>query len=257
MPNKSDKQYDLFVPNKTRPIVRRDIPSNVATLQLDGVATGGSALIIQVDSVTSFYTTIAAETAAVAASAAAAQYQSDLDTAYGVGEYDVSAVGTTITIVRANGNPLWLEEHFSTDATQSIEGTGGDHHDTALLHEVTTAGSGRPLRYDDGHTINDPDLPAADRSVTLVLEAELTNGSGGAVTARWKVWWWFDSLGWVEDQEVGIRSITQTSGAGLQKDVIAVSAVGAEKCAVELEDDGASGNLPAGSSFSVWGVIAH
>jgi hypothetical protein len=257
MPNKSDKQYDLFVPNKTRPIVRRDIPSNVATLEVIGVATGGGALIIQVDSVTTSYTTIAAETAAVAASAAAAQYQSALDAAYAVGEYDVSAVGTTITIVRTNGNPLWLEEQFSTDATQSIESTGGDHHDTALLHEVTTAGTGRPLRYDDGHTINDPDLPAADRSVTLVLEAELTNGSGGAVTARWKVWWWFDSLGWVEDQEVGIRSITQTSGSGLQKDVIAVSAVGAEKCAVELEDDGASGNLPAGASFSVWGVIAH
>lgn len=257
MPNKSDKQYDLFVPNKTRPIVPRDITSNVATLEVVGVATGGAALIIQVDSVTTSYTTIAAEPAAVAAPAAAAQYQSDLDAAYAVGEYTAVAVGTTITITRTNGNPLWLEETFSTDATQNISNTGGDHRDTALLHEQTAAGSGQPVRYDSGFTINNPDLPASDRSVTLVLEAELTNASGGPVTARWKVWWWFDSLGWVEDQEVGIRSVTQTSGTGLQKDVIAVSAIGAEKCAVELEDDGASGNLPAGASFSVWGVIAH
>lgn len=257
MPNKSDKQYDLFVPNKTRPIVPRVITSNAATLEITGVATGGGSLIIQVDSVNSAYATNAAETAAVAANAAAAQYQGDLDAAYGVGEYSVIAVGTIITIVRTNGNPLWLEETFSTDATQSISNTGGDHRDTALIHEVTNAGEGQPVRYDSGFTINNPDLPASDRSVTLVLEAELTNGSGGPVTARWKVWWWFDSLGWVEDQEVGVRSVTQTTGAGLQKDVIAVSAIGAEKCAVELEDDGASGNLPAGSSFSVWGVIAH
>lgn len=255
--NKSDKQYDLFRPNKVRPIVPRDIQSSIATFSVAGAATGGAALIVQVDSVTSSYTTIGAQSAADAATGAAAQYQTDLDAAYGAGQYDSSADGATITIQRLNNNPLWVEEHFSTDATQSIQQTTGDHFDTALLHEVSIAGTGKPARYDDGHETDAPDLPAGDRSVTLVLEAELTNGSGGAVTARWKLWWWFDSLGWVEDQEVGIRSITQTSGAGLQKDVIAVSAVGAEKCAVEFFDNNAGGDLPAGATFSAWGVIAH
>jgi len=255
--NKSDKQYDLFRPNKTRPIVSRDIQSSIATFEVVGVATGGAGLFVKVDGVTSTYATIGAQNAADAATGAAGVIQADLDAAYAIGEYTAVAVGSTITLKRSNNDPLWVEETFTTDPSQLIQQTGGDHKDTALLDEVEIAGSGKPLRYDAGFKINNPDLPAGDRSITLVINAELVNGSGGPVTARWRVWWWFDSLGWCEDQEVGIRSITEPSGSSLLKDIIAISAIGAEKCAVEFIDDGAGGPMPAGASFSAWGVIAH
>lgn len=257
MPNKSDKQYDLFVPNKTRPIQPRTNVANRAVFRVAGVATGGGSLIVQVDSERLSYTTIAAQSAIAAAAAAAVQWQADLDAAYAVGDYSVSAAAGDITILRNNNNPLWVEETFSNDATQTLVAIQGDHTETALLHEVSVAGAGTPVRYDSGFQTDNPDLPAGDRSVTLVLEAELTNGSGGAATARWQIWWWYDSIGWVIDQVVGTRNVTEPSGGGLEKDVVSVSAVGAEKFAVNLIDNGAGGPLPAGATFSVWGVIAH
>jgi len=235
--NKSDKGRDIFLPNKTKSANGQTTIRNETTYEVrGGPATGGGSLFVRIESVDLPYTTVAAETDDAAAANAAAAWQALLDAAYGPAAYIVSnpsAPSPIIKFQKTNGNMLWIEDHTSTDATQFIDEIQGPHHDCAMLHEAQTAGDGKPNRYEDGFEIQ-ADIPTADRSTIITLHAMLTNVSGAPLAVDWRVWWWFDLIGWVQDQEVGVRTVSETGGFGIQEDTIQVSAAGATKVAVEL-----------------------
>lgn len=260
--NKSDKERDVFLPNKTKSANGVNPSSrNSVGVEIQDPATGGGAFYIRVDNEDLIYNTIAAEQPDVAAGNAAAAWQIQLDAAYSAGDYLVSNDPATpfITITRLNGNPLWVEDHTSTDATQKIVETSGVHFECAMLHEAQTQGTGRPNRFDDGFAFA-ADIPTSDRQTVLTIHNMLTNVSGAPLSARWRLWWWFDLIGWAEDQEVGIRTVTQTAGFGVESDTIQVSATGATKVAVELvEGDAGAGpiNLPGDSWFSTIGLVSN
>ena len=234
-------------------IVNQAADPSSARFTITGNATGGDVLAITVDSVDLNYTTIAAETPAVAAAAAASAWQTAMDAAYSAGEYTVADDGDDVVITKTNGTELWVESVFSSDTTQDIAESEGLRLSSALLFEVSTAGTGAPVRYESGEEIRKPAIDG-DLSTTMVIEAELVNGSGGAASARWRVWHWYTSLGWVVDQEIGIRTVSEPTGSAATKDVIALTSIGSEKVAIELVDNGSGGNLAAGAAVSAWGV---
>jgi len=221
---------------------------------ITGIATGGNVLTVNVESIDLVYATVGGEAPATAAAAAASLWQLALDGAYSPGEYTVVDDGDDVVITKTNGTELWVEYVFSTDATQDIDETEGLRLNSALLFEVFTAGTGMPVRYESGEEIRKPAIDG-DLSTSMVIETELENASGGLAFARWQVWHWYPSLGWVVDPEIGIRTVTQTTGLGLEKDVIALTSIGSERIAIELVDgNGVGGNLPVGATFSAWGV---
>ena len=80
-----------------------------ARFTITGNATGGDVLAITVDSIDLNYTTVAAETPAVAAAAAASAWQTAMDGAYSIGEYTVADDGDDVVITKTNGTELWVE----------------------------------------------------------------------------------------------------------------------------------------------------
>lgn len=243
-------------------------PQDFALFEVTGgPSTGaGGAIAIKIGNKNFFSNTTAGFTPDDEAAAAAVAWQAAIDAAstgpttggFGPGIISVTNPNAPSPFIRVetnNGMPLNLTDEGSFDATTGLDNIGGPHSDNAMFHEETGAGTGFPNLYSDGFAL-DPVAKDSSGSTPVVIRAELKNLSGGPVTAEWQVWWWFDYLGWELDQEVGTRSITEPSGTELQQDTIAVSAPGATRIAVVLVGQAGGGNLPANSSFSVWGLQA-
>lgn len=260
--NVSDKNRARYLQNATVSVANPSLGNQFSvSFQISGVATGGSPLGVatRVDSIDVIHNPLALDTAADTAAALVAAGQPLYDAAYGAGEYVLdNPAADVFRITRVNGNFLWVEDHVSTDVTQTIAELDGNHFLNAMLHEAQIQGTGRPQRYDDGFEIA-ASIPTDSRETVVLAHIMLTNATGGAVSARWRLWWFYDIVGWVQDQEVGIRTVTEASGAGVQEDSILVSATGAKKMAVELVDNAGAppADLGPGSWLNALGVVAN
>lgn len=263
------------VDNVGRPVKRLDPnqplaeqPQDFALLEVTGGLSTGSVngLAVKIGNKNFFSpTTVGFDTNDEAAAAAIA-WQAAIDAAstgpitggFGPGLFVVTNPGAPSPLVRietVSGMPLNLTQEGSFDATTGLDLISGTHIDNAMVYEQIVALTGFPNIYSDGFAL-DPVAKDSSGSTPVVIRAELKNLTGGAVTAEWQIWWWFDWLGWELDQEVGTRSITEATGAELAEDTIAVSAPGATRIAVVLLGTAVGANLPAGSSFSAWGLQA-
>ena len=260
--NVSDKNRARYLSNATVSVANPSLGNQFSvSFQIVGAATGGSAIGVatRVDSIDVIVNPLAADTATDTATAMVATGQPLYDAAYGAGEYVLDNPSPDVfRITRVNGNFIWTEDHASTDTTQSIQETDGNHLLNAMLHEAQVQGTGRPARYDDGFDIS-ASIPTENRETVVLAHIMLTNVTGSSVSARWRLWWFYDIVGWVNDQEVGIRTVTEASGAGVQEDSILVSATGAKKMAIELVDDAGAppADLGPGSWLNALGVVAN
>ena len=254
-----------FRPNKTKPVAGPESTfRNSVTFAVLGTATGGGFVGIRAESEDLTITPGLGDDADTVAQDLATTIQVGLDAAYGAGQYTATDTPSTnpgvepafVTLTKLNGTELWLEDHASTDPTIDFGETNGAHFINAMLHEATAVGEGLPVRYESGFDI-EADIPTSSRETVATIHVMLTNVSGAPATARWRLWWWFDYIGWVEDQEVGIRTVSGGPGLGITADTIAVSVAGAKKVAVELVDNGAGGALAADTWLSAIGLIAN
>lgn len=254
-----------FRPNKTKPVAGPESTfRNSVTFAVLGTATGGGFVGIRAESEDLTITPGLGDDADTVAQDLATAIQAGLDAAYGAGQYTATDTPSTnpgvepafVTLTKLNGTELWLEDHASTDPTIDFGETNGTHFINAMLHEATAVGEGLPVRYESGFDI-EADIPTSSRETVATIHVMLTNVSGAPATARWRLWWWFDYIGWVEDQEVGIRTVSGGPGLGITADTIAVSVAGAKKVAVELVDNGAGGAMPADTWVSAIGLIAN
>jgi hypothetical protein len=209
-----------------------------------------------------FYISAVAITPGQTPAQVAAQYatdlQTDLDAQFGVGVLEVTnPSGNEVRVQTADGSPLAVQDTANDPAMAvTLDAVRGWHIDCALLHEVTAVGAGAPQLYTSGQPI-EAEAKDADGSVNIAVQFEIKNVSGGAATARWRLWWWVDYLGWFQDQELGIRSVTETSGGNIAYDTVVASGAGATRVAIELVDNGAGGALPAGATASARATIIN
>jgi hypothetical protein len=254
--NLHDLQMRSFRSNQVESVVSYSKQAgNSVTMTLAAVATGGGTLFILVDGMTLSYTTVGLYTSAASAIAASADWQLDADAFYN-GEYLVAPSGSTITVSKVSGDPISVSLADSSDATQTLNITSGYVYEAALLYEQTVAASGIPARFEDGFAFSS-DILTSSRESLLTVKTQLNNSTGGSISARYRLWYWFDFIGWVVDAEVGIRTITETTGSSVLVDAITVAVVGAKKVAVELVDNNAAGNLTLGSSLSSWVILSN
>ena len=229
---------------------------NTATFNISGTATGaGSFIGVRLEGIDVVINPTLGDTAADTATALQIQLASDLTASYGANEYSITKPTTTSVLVRKlNSNELWVEDDASTDATQNIFQTQGVRSQTALLLEATTAGQGLPKRFEDGFFV-ESDIPTAERNSGMVFHIMLKNLTGGPITARWRLWVWWDYVGWTLQQT---NSISETTGTGIQEATAAFTAFrGPTKVAVELLDDNAGNSLPSGSALTILGINAN
>jgi len=250
---RKDYKKNVIKPLKTPVIPAR----NTATFTISGTATGaGSFLGVRLEGIDVFVNPNLGDTPADTATALQIQLATDLAASYGANQYSVTKpTGVSVLVTKLNGNELWVEDDASTDTTQNIFQSAGVRSQTALLLEQVTAGTGLPFRFEDGFFV-ESDIPTSERNSGMVLHVMLKNLTGGAVTARWRLWVWWDYLGWTLQQT---NSITESTGAGIQEATSAFTAFrGPTKIAVELLDDGTIGNsLPAGAALTILGINAN
>lgn len=250
---RKDYKKNVIKPLKTPIITER----NTATFVISGVATGaGSIIAVRLEGIDVLINPNPGDTAVDTATALQGQLVLDLAASYGANQYSVTKPTTTsVRVTKLNGNELWVEDDASTDATQNITQNQGVRSQTALLLEATAAGTGLPFRFEDGFFV-ESDIPTAERNSGMVLHIMLKNLTGGAVTARWRLWVWWDYLGWTLQQT---NSITESTGLGIQEATSAFTAFrGPTKIAVELLDDGTIGNsLPSGAALTILGINAN
>lgn len=248
--------------NVTKPIAGPIVPQNFVILEVTGGPSTGdlTGLVIKIGNANFSSPTTAGFTNDQEAAAAAVAWQAGINATFGAGIIAVtnpSAPSNIVDIRTTNGMPLNLTDEHSFDATTGSDIIEGTHLQNAVMHEVATAGTGFPNIWSDGFIL-DPVSKDSDCATPVTIRAELKNLSGGLVRARWCVFWWFDYLGWELDQEVGFRTISETSGSEIVNDTVTVSAVGASRIAVVfVDDDGSSGstpNLPTNATFSAWAV---
>lgn len=253
-----DLQFRRFRDNQVKSVVdysKQAGSINSVTMTLAAVATGAGALFILIDGMTLSYPTGVAETAAAAAISAAGSWQGQADGVHN-GEYLVTPSGSTVNVSKVSGDPISVSQAGSSDATQTLNVTSGYVFEAALLYEQTVAASGIPARFEDGFAFSS-DIVTDNRQSLLTIKTQLNNNTGGAISARYRLWYWFDFIGWVVDDVIGIRTVTESTGAGIKVDAIAVTVVGAKKVAVELVDNNAAGNLAAGSSLSSYAILSN
>jgi len=219
-------------------------PTNVFTFTISGVATGTKAIVAVIEGLTLSYTTGAGTSAATAATAIASAWATSLNTAYGVGAYTATASLGVITLTRVDGKQMMFSYYYSTDTTQKITMTTGWWRDNQLLFEAQTLGTGDGRRAEDGFAVQF-DLPNSNRSVKLLSQVFLVNEAGAAKTARWRVSWFYPTIGWKTDTTAGLMSLT-SSGAANTEITFGTStfeAIGATRVAFVLQDNGAGGSL--------------
>lgn len=221
-------------------------PSNVFTFTITGSATGAKVIVANIEGTTLSYTSVAAESAATAATNIATAWASTLNTTFGAGSYTATAALGVITLTRVDGKQMMFSYYYSTDTTQKIAMTTGWWKDNQLLFAAQTAGTGEAKRVDDGFAVQF-DLPNSNRSVKLFINAFLVNEAGAAKTARWRVSWFYPTIGWRTDTTAGLMSISSagTAGTEITFGSSGFEAIGATRVAVVLQDNGASGNLTA------------
>jgi len=171
--------------------------------------------------------------------------------------YVATPDGATITVARVDGAEVIPQFGMSSDSTATVT-LSGTHYNEKVLDNATVATTGIPSGIQSGFGVS-PSLPVDDRTNTITLNVQLTNISGGAKTARWRLWWFTPGIGWGVDQEVGVRTITDDgtgTPAGIANDIISVTAIGATRVACELVDDGAAANL-INCWVDTWAVVAH
>lgn len=234
------------LPNNTQNVKfpsQNDI-NNSFTFTITGSATGGKTIVAVIEGTTLSFSTTAGQTATTAGSAIASAWATSLNTAFGVGSYTASSALGVITLRRADGNAMMFSYYYSTDTTQKITMTSGWWKNNQLLFEAQTAGTGDGKRSTDGYEVSF-DLPNSNRSVKLLAQVFLVNEAGAAKTARWRVSWFYPTIGWKTDTTAGLMSITSagTAGTEITFGTAMFEAVGATRVAFVLQDNGASGNL--------------
>lgn len=254
--NISDKQRAVFLPNDVFPVSGAKANQSTVVLSVTFVSQGASTLGTVIDGHSLVYAVPGIQLANASAVAIQAQWQVDLDAAFGPGVFSTSILVDAVTITKNDATPMAVGFTSSTDLLQTITPTAGWYVDNAMFFRQTVMGTGLPVKFSDGFAVS-PSIPTAGRQVVVTLNAELFNMTGASKSARWRVYWWFDYMGWVVDQEVGIRLLTEATGATIGKDAITVSAVGAKRVAVELIDNNAGADLAPGSSLSVWGLVSN
>jgi hypothetical protein len=214
--------------------------SNVALITITGAATGGAELQVRIDGTYDAYTTVAAETATAAATAWAAALGTALGTSYTV-------TNPSAGLIRVEGpfSEIVVDWEASSDGTQSIN-VAAKYLSEKILDGATTAGTGAPTAFSSGFAVR-VKTETDDRMANVAIRTDLWNISGGAKTARWRIHWYIPYVGWVVDQEVGTRTVTDSAGTGtppVTSDAIIVAApASVSRIAIELVDDGAGGNL--------------
>lgn len=219
-------------------------PTNVFTFTITGSATGAKTIVANIEGTTLSFSTTAAQSASAAATAIALAWQTALNTAFGALSYSAGAIGAVITLTRNDGKQMMFSYYYSTDSTQKITMTSGWWKDNQLLFEAQATGTGDAKRVDDGFAVQF-DLPNANRSVKLFINAFLVNEAGAAKTARWRVSWFYPTIGWRTDTTAGLMSISSagTAGTEITFGSSGFEAVGATRVAVALQDNGAGSAL--------------
>jgi len=219
-------------------------PTNTFSFTISGVATGSKTIVAVIEGTTLSYTTGAGTTAAAAATAMASAWATSLNTAFGVGTYFASAALGVITLTRVDGKAMMFSYYYSTDTTQKITMTSGWWRDNQLLFEAQTAGTGDGKRAEDGYSVQF-DLPNSNRSVKLLAQVFLVNEAGAAKTARWRVSWFYPTIGWKTDTTAGLMSLTSagTANTEITFGTSTFEAIGATRVAFVLQDNGAGSSL--------------
>ncbi len=193
-----------------------------------------------------------------AAASIVGDWQTGIDAEFGAGSFEVTnpnAPSAVIRIESTDETPVTIQVVGTTDSDLTISPSAGAFSDTAILYEAQTQGDGAPTIYTSGYATV-AEAKDADGAVNVMVDVKLPNFSGGDVTARWRLWWWVDYVGWVVDQEVGVRSLTAVNNS-IGDDALVVSGLGATRIAVELVDDGAAGDLPAGASVTARATVLN
>lgn len=192
------------------------------------------------------------------AAAIVGDWQTGIDAQFGAGNFEVTNPNAPSAVIRVQSTdetPLDIQNIGTSDANLTISPSAGSFGDTAILYGSQTQGDGAPTIYTSGFATI-AKAKDADGAVNVMVDVKLPNFSGGDVTARWRLWWWVDYVGWVVDQEVGVRSLTAVNNS-IGDDAIVVSGLGATRIAVELVDDGAAGALPAGASVTARATVLN
>lgn len=239
-----------FLPNVVKPVVGNpSVQRNTATFLIAGTATGGSSafLGVRVEGTDVSFSTTLGDNATTSATGFRSALSGALVSAFGSNQYSVGGTGGTIILTKLNGNDLWVEDTASTDATQSIVQTAGTRVSNSFFVDATLSGTGLPLRYEDGHFLT-IDIPTDGRGGVVFYKLSLKNFTGSPATARWRVWTWYDYVGWTSGS---ITSLTESSGMGTAEQVGTNTFTGARKVALEFVDNGTTGgDLTTGSGFT-------
>ena len=234
--------------------VNRDVANsdNEFVLEIATAATGDGPLVVHWDiGLSASYMPGAAESPSDMAIGLALA----INTAYSTW-YTATENGATITMTRVNGGPLYPTFAMSADSSATITYTG-KHANERVLSDAIALGAGAPVGSNSGYGVS-PSLEVDDRTKTVTVKVALSNPSGGAKTARWRLWWYTDGIGWSVDQEVNSRTISDpgTSVPSITSDTISVTSIGASRVACELIDDGAAGGLVS-CTLDAWIVVSH
>mgnify|MGYP003333636716 FL=1 len=230
---------NVFNPNQVY-----SVNPNVFTFTITGSATGAKVIVANIDGQVMSFSTTAAQTAAAAATAIAAAWASALNTAYGASAYTATAALGVITLTRNDGGAMLNSFYYSTDTTQRIAMTTGWIKENYALFQVQAAGTGAGRREGDGYAVQF-DLPNSNRSVKLFVNSYLVNESGAAKTARWRINWYYPTIGWRTDTTAGLMSVSSAGTAGTE--IVYASSgfetVGATRVSIELVDNGGGSAL--------------
>lgn len=177
-------------------------------------ATGAAELVLVIDGLASRYTTVAAESAADAATNWAAQMATDFAA---IPAFAATPAAGVISI--SAGADLFVQYWFSSDATQTV--LVDSYADRgAYLRFDATAGTGLPAGPVAGVPLQRGFGPrtADPANAGLTVQVQLVNSSGGAKTADWTLWVFTPALGWAPHPD----ATSQTLSAGASDEVVTV-----------------------------------
>jgi hypothetical protein len=229
-----------------RQLKQSALPPNTAVITVATNATGGAAISTLIDGVFSTHAVAGAETPTVAAAALVVAMLVAMGTTY-----TITSVAGVITVVGPSASPLVVSAVFSTDATMTFVATTSYSDATALMLAQTVVATGRPFSPLNGFAV-----PGTENTAQpIFIRATLTNFAGAAKTARWRLWQYDSARGWVLNEAVGVRTISDAGAAVITETSLALDLeINAQRIAIELVDDGAAGNL-ATCGLSAWVAI--
>jgi len=219
------------------------LPKWSYTITLGTNATGGATLVTTVDGITSTYVTILSETADTAAANWGAQLATDLGSGY-----DINVSTVFITIATTSMLQLDPVSTYSTDASQTAV-QSGYNVDTALLDNVSVAGTGKPVGVQAGFACG-----ANDRDTPKFIKVRLLNAAGSAKSARFQVWFHTEELGWAVDDTIGVRTVSNAGGAVTYTDLILGIQNYSNRIAIECLGDATGVDL-ANCTMSAWATV--